>query len=301
MANQFGTLGTQFFDNAGDPLLYGLLYFFESGTTTQKTTYKDPALTIPNTHPVELDASGRLQYDIWFDGVVKGVLADQDDVNIQTKDPIGINAAAGAFSDWDSVTIYGLSDIVTGSDGAFYISITSANQNNDPTTSVANWARFELLKIWNTNETYVTNAPIIGSDGVIYTSIAGGNTGNNPVSTSGFWRDIAPAVLSNKTLVDATFQGSITEETFTLTGSDLDPTNGTIQTKTATGNITFTDSLSDGQSLTLRLIDGDLHTIVFPAAVWLGGAAPSGFTGDDMYEFIKTGGDLIGFALEGIA
>ena len=37
----------QYLDNAGDPLSNGKLYFYESGTTTPKTTYSDINNSIP--------------------------------------------------------------------------------------------------------------------------------------------------------------------------------------------------------------------------------------------------------------
>lgn len=289
---RFGSLGSQYFDNAGDPLVNGKIRFYESGTTTDKTTYADAALTIPNTNPVILSAAGR-QPNIFFNGTAKAILFTSDDVQIEVRDPVGEAGASGAFDAWDSAAIYNVNDIVEGTDGRFYVSITNGNQNNNPTTSAANWTAFDLLKTWNTNETYAANAPVIGSDGVVYTSIAGANQGNDPTSTTGFWRDVTPATFDSKTLNNTSFTGSISEEEYALTGSDLDASNGTLQTKTATANVTFTDGLTAGESLTLRLIDGDLHTIVFPAAVWKGGAPPTTFSGDDLFEFTKFGTDLL--------
>ncbi len=287
MATRFGTLGTQFFDGAGDPLVDGKIYVYESGTTTPKDTYTDPALTIKNTNPIILTAEGRLPLGVWFDGVVKMILTESDDTQVQVIDPVGLSNGAGALGDWNSTDIYAAGDTVTGPDGAYYVSITNGNQANNPTTSPVNWTQFYLLKLWNTNESYNAGDPVVASNGAFYTSIAGSNLGNDPSSTSGFWLDVVPATLENKTLVDPTLQGSFTEETFTITASALDPANGTIQTKTITANTTFTDSLVDGQSITLHLIDADLFTVVFPAASWIGGSPPATFTGDDFYELWK--------------
>ena len=44
---RFGSLDAQYFDDAGDPLISGKVYFYETGTTTLKTTYSDVNLTIP--------------------------------------------------------------------------------------------------------------------------------------------------------------------------------------------------------------------------------------------------------------
>jgi microcystin-dependent protein len=50
----------QFFDTAGKPLAGGLLYCRVSGTTTPQALYTDPALSVPYSNPIELDAYGRL-------------------------------------------------------------------------------------------------------------------------------------------------------------------------------------------------------------------------------------------------
>lgn len=81
--------------------------------------------------------------------------------------------------------------------------------------------------------------------------------------------------LTNKTLSactndDSNFTGSITEEVYTLSGTDIDPANGTIQVKTFTTNTTFTESLSAGEYVTLHLIDGDSYTVTWPTITWVG-------------------------------
>ena len=77
---------------------------------------------------------------------------------------------------------------------------------------------------------------------------------------------------------------AITETVYTLTGTtpDLDPDLGTIQTWTLTGNSTPVDTLTDGQSMTLMIDDGDAYSITWPTMTWTGGSAPtlatSGYT-----------------------
>ena len=39
-------------------------------------------------------------------------------------------------------------------------------------------------------------------------------------------------------------------------------------------NTTFTETLTDGQSLLLRLIDASSYTITFPTITWVGAVAP---------------------------
>lgn len=41
------------------------LFFFETGTTTLKTTYSDEDLTVANTNPIVLNSAGRPDVDVW--------------------------------------------------------------------------------------------------------------------------------------------------------------------------------------------------------------------------------------------
>ena len=61
-----------------------------------------------------------------------------------------------------------------------------------------------------------------------------------------------------------------------VTGSTaLDPANGTIQRLTFSGAVTFTDSLADGESITLHIDDGTAYTATWPTMEWVGGSAPT--------------------------
>ena len=70
---RFGHLGQQYSDNNGNPLAGGLIYFYDSGTTTPKDTYSDEAQTVANANPVVLDAYGR-QGPIFFSGEARAIL-----------------------------------------------------------------------------------------------------------------------------------------------------------------------------------------------------------------------------------
>lgn len=77
---------------------------------------------------------------------------------------------------------------------------------------------------------------------------------------------------------NANLSGSITEEIYELTGTDIDPENGTIQYKTLTAPTTFTESVGEGQSVILRLNGGDTHAVTWPTMTWItvaGNAAPT--------------------------
>jgi hypothetical protein len=61
---------------------------------------------------------------------------------------------------------------------------------------------------------------------------------------------------------DITFANAIIETVFALTGTTpaLNPSNGTIQTWTLSGNSTPTDSLASGEAMTLMVDDGSACT-----------------------------------------
>lgn len=68
--------------------------------------------------------------------------------------------------------------------------------------------------------------------------------------------------LTNKTLT------GYTETVYALSGTAINPANGTIQTKTLSGNTTFTESLADGQSVVLML-NPSTYTTTWPTTSWV--------------------------------
>jgi len=89
--------------------------------------------------------------------------------------------------------------------------------------------------------------------------------------------------LSGGTLTgDLTLGGALVEEVYNLTGTVLDPSNGTLQYKTLAANTTFTETFSDGESITLMIDDGSAYTVTWPTMTWASGSAPtlatSGYT-----------------------
>jgi len=102
----------------------------------------------------------------------------------------------------------------------------------------------------------------------------------------------------SQTLTNKTFTG-YTETVYTLgtTGSiALNPANGTIQTTVLSGNPTFTDSLSAGQSLILRMSNGSSYTVTWPTMTWVswtGNFAPV-LTTSDVLVFWKISSTLYG-------
>lgn len=70
----------------GEPLEGGRVYTYAAGTSIKKTTYSDFEQDTENTNPIILDARG--EADIWFSGILKIALHDEDDVLIWTFDDI---------------------------------------------------------------------------------------------------------------------------------------------------------------------------------------------------------------------
>jgi len=192
---RFGEINAQYFDDAGDPLGGGKLYFYESGTTTAKTTFADINLTIPNTNPVILTAAGR-QPNIFFNGNAKGILTDKNDVQILVRDPIGETGTN--FGDaWVATTIYSANSVVIGSDGVYYRSLANGNQNNNPTTTSGFWTLLYSIE-WNSGITY-SAGDIVLLGTTQFQSLQNNNLNKNPSSQASFWVSLAFAWLSTET------------------------------------------------------------------------------------------------------
>lgn len=135
----------------------------------------------------------------------------------------------------------------------------------------------------------------VGSGGTSYGSsgqvlISGGSSA---VPTWG-----AVAVPSGAALTNPTITG-YTETVYALGTSGslaLEPDNGTVQTCALTGDPTFTDSLSAGQSIVLMLTNGASYTVTYPTITWVtagGNAAPT-LTAADTLVFWKVSSTLYG-------
>ncbi len=192
---RFGEINAQYFDDAGDPLSSGKIYFYETGTTTLKDTFSDINQTIANTNPVILTAAGR-QPNIFFSGTAKAILVDKNDVQILVRDPVG--QTASVFGDgWVATKIYSADAVVLGSDGQYYRSLAAGNQNNDPTSTSGYWTLLYSVE-WNAGITYQTGA-VVTYNNLQYQSLQNSNLNNNPSSATAYWASIAFAWLSTRT------------------------------------------------------------------------------------------------------
>ena len=92
-----------------------------------------------------------------------------------------------------------------------------------------------------------------------------------------------------------TFEKAIEEQQYSLTGTVIDPSNGTIQYKTLSATTTFTESLADGEFVTLMINDGAGYTVNWPTTTWVGGTAPTlETTGYNVIELWQVNGTLYG-------
>ena len=97
------------------------------------------------------------------------------------------------------------------------------------------------------------------------------------------------------TVGNLTVDGKVNEQTYSLTGTAINPANGTIQYKTLSANTTFTESLSDGEYVTLMIDDGTGYTITWPTMYWPNGVAPTlAETGYNVIQLWKLGSNLYG-------
>ena len=97
----FGGVGSQFFDNNGNPLSGGKIYTYEAGTTTPLATYTSSTGNTAHTNPIVLDAAGRVPAggEIWVAAktLYKFVLETSTGVLIATYDNAGSSFTATAI------------------------------------------------------------------------------------------------------------------------------------------------------------------------------------------------------------
>lgn len=179
----------QFSDKNGSPLAFGSITFYESGTTTFKTTYSDPGLTVPNANPVPLDAAGRAQTDIFYEGDASVILKDSNN-GVQWQDDPVSSSNSSSFPDWNAGTSYQVDDIVK-YEGNFYRAI--APSTNELPTNQEFWSKILQTEEWNPNDTYNTDALVV-RNGIHYISLIDSNT-SDPETASNEWRASSSATV----------------------------------------------------------------------------------------------------------
>jgi hypothetical protein len=116
-----------------------------------------------------------------------------------------------------------------------------------------------------------------------------------------FATTVTDSLATKAPLSSPTFTGTVTatnvqETVYSLTGTEIDPTNGGIQTKTLSGGTTFTEVLSSGESVVLMIDGGDANAVTWPTITWVtsaGNAAPT-LTANDTIVLWKVSTTLYG-------
>lgn len=98
----------QFLDTDGTPLASGLLYTYDTGTTTPRTSYEDQAGASPNTNPIVLDAAGRC--NLWLTSGVEYrlVLKRSDASTVFTRDDVMGAQEPGGSSNYVQFNVGGV-------------------------------------------------------------------------------------------------------------------------------------------------------------------------------------------------
>lgn len=149
--------------NGVSPLSGGKIHFYVSESVdTDKDTFSDDTLLTANTNPLILDSAGRVQVDVWGDGLYKMVVADSTDTPIDTFDPIAggvsvtpVNTIAdltalleASLSDGGEMDVSGYYAQGDGGGGRFYWDASSTATDNggtvlapDVTDGTGRWIR----------------------------------------------------------------------------------------------------------------------------------------------------------------
>jgi hypothetical protein len=243
------------------------------------------------------------------DGEQVGAWGDTTNLNFDIFDRL--IAGVGA------ITLSGTTHSLTTTDGAlseghYKVLVFGGSPSGTNTVTISPNDQTKLLFVRNISGESIIITQGSGSSVTVATAAAaviyadGGGSGANVVDLSALFPAAAGTVtetgtqtLTNKTLDDATFTGSFTEQVHTLSGTSvaLDPANGTIQTHTLTGNTTYTENLANGQSLTLMVDDGSGFTITWPTMTWFttGGADPIlNSTGYSVFVLWQVAGTVYG-------
>ena len=188
----------QFFDDAGDPLIGGLLYFYATGTNTLLDTFADVNLSIPNTNPLELTAAGRSPDAYGYNRLYRVVLKNSSGVQILQRDNVGSLTGDSAFTPWIYDKVYNIPDIATYAN-KFYLSKVNGNQDNQPDISTQ-WAQIRFMEDYKSGFSYSKN-DVVFSNFILYLSLVDTNAGNTPASSPNQWERIGsiPAHSINRT------------------------------------------------------------------------------------------------------
>jgi hypothetical protein len=194
MTERFQAPFQRFFTTDIKTLPASLLYFYENGTTTPKTTYRDPFKNNAHDNPVVAGTHGAAADSfppIFLDGTYTVLLKSAADVTQSgwPVDNVGGEQIQGQLDSYSSITSYSIGQLVTGSDGNRYESTANSNLNHDP-TDIANrttyWKQVFIIGEYVSTEAYGVG-DYITYDGGLFKCVQAA-TGQAPQTAHAYWQ-----------------------------------------------------------------------------------------------------------------
>jgi hypothetical protein len=173
MANRFFNPNVQYFDNSGNPLAGGFLYFYTTGTSTPVDTYSESTATTPNANPVVLDSAGRAGHIFLSSSVTyKVVCKDSAGNTIWTADPFvdpaaNVTAAVQAIAGNPNGSLAGNAGSVGGSGASLAYDITNSLLyvcTTTGTSTTAVWTQVGATLTGQVAETGVATPTALSAD-----------------------------------------------------------------------------------------------------------------------------------------
>jgi hypothetical protein len=265
------------------------------GTTAPNNysaNHKSITLNAPTTPIIDLEVNGtrtgsivaestKFDFNAVTSVPVRFLTADTERMRIDSSGRVGVGTTSPSSYDGEAENLVVASSVHTG----ITIASTGSNQRtnlyfSDGTSGTA--AYIGGFTYDHSNDNLLTRTG--GSERMRIDS-----SGNLLVGTT-----TSPSGSNKLVLAKGLVENTTTVSYAASIGLTYD--NGSIQTVTLTGNVTFTDSLADGESVVLMLNAGASYTVTWPTMTWTsssGNVAPT-LTANDTLVFWKIGSTLYG-------
>jgi hypothetical protein len=145
-------------DSDGVPLSGGLVYTYETGTSTPKATYADVNGTTTNANPIVLNTRG--EATIYGSGVYKIIITEADGDTIKTVDPVFISGSSETI-----INILGIDSVEDIQNAATYAH--THNTDRQPAE-----APDGMRRVFSTAERFVSGSLSVYINGMLATKDA---------------------------------------------------------------------------------------------------------------------------------